>query len=125
MNPQSTIDTATVRRRARRMDVESLEWSANDASEAAEMAERLEREGMRVQKTGGYYRDEATEYRAELARRIGKPDPLRDLRRWADRVRELTLALRCADAALNQRATFAADVDLARAAIREALKGGR
>ena len=121
MNPQQTIDTATVRRLARGMSVECLEWSANDAAEAAEMAERLEREGCRVQKTGGYYRDESTEYRAELARRMAKPSPA-DL--WADRLRVLTVALRCADAALNQRATYPADVAVARKAVREALEGG-
>jgi hypothetical protein len=67
---QTTPNFTDLRSRARSMTVEALKWSANDASEAAEMAEDLERAGCRVSKSGGYYRDEATIYRAELNRRI-------------------------------------------------------
>lgn len=66
---QQNIDTAEITRRARRMTVEALRWSANDAHEAALAAEDIERAGYRVQKTGGYYRDEAAVYRTELRRR--------------------------------------------------------
>lgn len=66
---QHNIDTAEITRRARKMTLEALEYSAQDASAAAVAAEDLERAGCRVQKTGGYYRDEATVYRAELRRR--------------------------------------------------------
>jgi hypothetical protein len=66
---QHNIDTAEVTRRARKMSLEALTWSANDAHEAAVAAEDMERAGCRVQKTGGYYRDEATVYRLELRRR--------------------------------------------------------
>lgn len=63
---------AELKRRARGMTDAALLWSANDASEAAEMAEDLERAGCRVSKTGGYYRDEASVYRTELRRREAK-----------------------------------------------------
>jgi hypothetical protein len=69
MTMQQNIDTAEITRRARRMSVEALRYSAKDASEAALAAEDLERAGCRVLKTGGYYRDEATVYRTELRRR--------------------------------------------------------
>jgi len=67
---QHTIDTATVRRRAKSLDIAALEWNANDAHEAALAAEEMERAGLHVAKSGGYYRDEATEYRVELGRRL-------------------------------------------------------
>lgn len=66
---QHNIDTAEVTRRARKMTLEALRYSAKDASEAAVAAEAMERAGCRVQKTGGYYRDEAVVYRMELRRR--------------------------------------------------------
>lgn len=66
---QHNIDTAEITRRARKMSLEALRYSAQDASEAAMAAEDMERAGCRVQKTGGYYRDEATVYRTELRRR--------------------------------------------------------
>tara|TARA_R110000851_G_scaffold120002_2_gene248113 strand:- start:3681 stop:4166 length:486 start_codon:yes stop_codon:yes gene_type:complete len=67
---QHTIDTDAVRARARKMSIAELEWNANDAHEAAIAAEELERAGVSVSKTGGFYRDEATEYRVELGRRL-------------------------------------------------------
>tara|TARA_R110000822_G_scaffold120633_4_gene254160 strand:- start:4210 stop:4431 length:222 start_codon:yes stop_codon:yes gene_type:complete len=66
---QANIDQTEIRRRARRMTVEALRFSANDALEASDAAELLERTGNYVSKTGGYYRDEAAEYRYELRRR--------------------------------------------------------
>lgn len=63
------LDFSATKARARRMSAESLEWSARDAFEAALAAEALEAAGHRVSKTGGYYRDEAGVYRAELRRR--------------------------------------------------------
>lgn len=68
---EHNIDFAGIKSRARKMTTEALRWSANDASEAAEMAEDLEKAGCRVSKTGGYYRDEACVYRAEIKRREG------------------------------------------------------
>ena len=68
----TTPNFAELKRRARGMTDDALLWSANDASEAAEMAEDLERAGCRVSKTGGYYRDEASVYRTELRRREAK-----------------------------------------------------
>lgn len=67
---QHTIDTRAVEAKARKMDMAALEWNANDAHEAALAAEELERAGCRVSKTGGFYRDEATVYRAELGKRL-------------------------------------------------------
>lgn len=69
MNTQHTIDTDAVRARALRMSNEELRGAAGDASEAARAAEDLERAGVRVSKTGGFYRDEACVYLAELQRR--------------------------------------------------------
>jgi len=63
------LDTTEVARRARAMSDQALRFSRQDANEAAEAAERLERAGVRVSKDGGYYRDEATVYAAELKRR--------------------------------------------------------
>jgi hypothetical protein len=56
------------------MSVESLLWSAQDAHEAALMAESLEASGCRIQKTGGYYRDEASVYRTEIRNRQRDPN---------------------------------------------------
>lgn len=66
---QHNIDTRAVESRARGMSIEALRFSANDAHEAAIAAEEIERAGCRLQKSGGYYRDEATIYRTELRRR--------------------------------------------------------
>jgi hypothetical protein len=63
------IDFEATTARARRMTDEELIWSVYDAAEAADLAEALERDGCPVSKTGGYYRDEAMIYRAELRRR--------------------------------------------------------
>ena len=70
MTIQTTnLDFAETKRRAKGMTLEALLYSANDAAEAAIMAEALERAGCPVSKSGGYYRDEASVYRAEIARR--------------------------------------------------------
>lgn len=66
---QHTPDFTALERRARKMSPLALRWSANDAAAAAEMAEDLERAGCPVSKTSGYYRDEASVYRAEMRRR--------------------------------------------------------
>jgi len=68
-NTQQTPDFAALTARARTMTFDALEWSANDAWEAAQAAEELEAAGYAVAKTGGYYRDEASVYRTELIRR--------------------------------------------------------
>lgn len=71
---QTTPDFSALRSRARRMTLEGLQWSAKDAAEAAEAAEALERAGVPITgKTGGYYRDEASVYRAEYRRRVTAP----------------------------------------------------
>jgi hypothetical protein len=61
------------KKRLREMTNEALEYGRRDASEAAEMAESLERNGYAVLKSGGYYRDEASAYGAELRRRGSRP----------------------------------------------------
>lgn len=65
----TTLDFRATETRARRMTNDALRYSAQDASEAAVMADSLELDGFRVLKSGGYYRDEAGVYRAELKRR--------------------------------------------------------
>ena len=47
----------------------ALVYSYTDANFAAEMAEEFERQGLAVLKTGGYYRDEASVYLAEMKQR--------------------------------------------------------
>lgn len=69
MQTTTQLDFAATKQRARRMTLDALRFSANDAAEAAEMAEALEQAGCPVSKTGGYYRDEAGVYRTELRRR--------------------------------------------------------
>jgi hypothetical protein len=70
---QTTPDFKELRRRARLMTDDALEFSAIDAWEAAQAAEALERAGHPITgKTGGYYRDEAGVYRAEILRRQAK-----------------------------------------------------
>ena len=64
-----SIDSAAVRAHARAMSIEALAWSARDAWEAAQAAENLEAAGFYITKSGGFYRDEASAYRAELRRR--------------------------------------------------------
>lgn len=66
---QAQLNTADVARRARAMSDSALRFSRQDANEAADATETLERAGCRVSKTGGFYRDEATVYAAELKRR--------------------------------------------------------
>ena len=63
------LDTASVVSRARKMTDAALRYSRKDANEAAEAAEGLAKAGCRVIKDGGYYRDEACVYAAELRRR--------------------------------------------------------
>ena len=66
---QSTPDFPTLRRIASGMSMEALVWSAKDARDAARMADTLEAEGCRIQKTGGYYIDEAGVYQSEIRKR--------------------------------------------------------
>lgn len=68
MMTMTNLDFEATGRRARYMSDAALLRSANDAAEAAEMA----RAGCPVSKTSGYYRDEASVYRAELRRREAK-----------------------------------------------------
>jgi len=74
---QRNPDWNDLEKRARKMSDEALAYSANDAMEAAECAEAIEREGIPERscaKSGGYYRDEATIYRTELRKRANKND---------------------------------------------------
>lgn len=64
-----TLDFEETRRRAQRMTIEQLHWSRADANAAANASDALECAGFRVDKTGGYYRDEAGVYRDEILRR--------------------------------------------------------
>lgn len=66
---KTQLDTTTVARRAHAMSDAALRFSRKDANEAAHAADALELAGCRVTKDGGYYRDEATVYAAELKRR--------------------------------------------------------
>ena len=68
-NNTAQLDWTEMERRAANMTEDALHYAAADAWEAAQAAELLERAGCAVSKTGGYYRDEATVYRAELRRR--------------------------------------------------------
>jgi hypothetical protein len=62
-------------KRARRMSVEALRWSIQDAREALECAEQMEREGYIA--NSGKYADQIHTYNAELNRRLqgGKRRP--------------------------------------------------
>lgn len=60
------ISLAAVADRARSMTTAELHYARLDCREAAE---RLERAGVPVSKDGGFYRDEASVYAAEQARR--------------------------------------------------------
>ena len=66
---QHTPDFALLNEIARGMTNEALRYSRKDANEAADAADALERAGCRVLKTGGFYRDEAGVYAAEMKRR--------------------------------------------------------
>mgnify|MGYP003152237803 CR=1 FL=1 len=66
---QQTPDFALLNENARGMTNDALRYSRKDANEAADAADALERAGCRVLKTGGFYRDEAGIYAAEMKRR--------------------------------------------------------
>jgi len=68
-NTQTTPDFGSLKTRARSMSDAALVYSYTDANFAAEMAEEFERQGLAVLKTGGYYRDEASVYLAEMKQR--------------------------------------------------------
>ena len=68
-NAQHTPDFALLTEIARGMTNAALFYSRKDANEAADAADALERAGCRVLKTGGFYRDEAGVYAAEIKRR--------------------------------------------------------
>ena len=55
--------------RARTMSDASLLWTIDDCIQAGAASWALERAGIRVSKTQGYYHDEISVYRAELNRR--------------------------------------------------------
>ena len=65
------LDFAATEERAKGMSVAGLEYSARDCFEAGKVAFELEKAGNRVDKTQGYYMDELSVYRQELARRRG------------------------------------------------------
>lgn len=67
---QHTPDFAALKERARNMSKDALLYSIRDCSNAADMADRLELAGMRVLKTGGFYRDEISVYARELRTRV-------------------------------------------------------
>lgn len=66
---QHTPDLAMLKAKARNMSDEALNYSRNDAMAASRAIETLERAGLKVLKTSGYYLDEAGVYSAELERR--------------------------------------------------------
>lgn len=66
---QHTPDFAALTERARNMTNDALRYSRKDANEAAKAADELDRAGYKVLKSGGYYRDEAGVYGAEMRRR--------------------------------------------------------
>lgn len=66
---QHTPDFALLTEIARGMTNDALRYSRKDANEASKAADELERAGHRVLKTGGYYKDEAGIYAAEMKRR--------------------------------------------------------
>lgn len=55
--------------KAQRMTIEELCYAIKDCIEAGNASWDLERKGNRVDKTQGYYHDEASVYRTELKRR--------------------------------------------------------
>lgn len=63
------LDWDEIKRRAQGMTLVALRWSAEDAYQASLAADQLESAGCRVDKTGGYYLDEVSVYRAEIRRR--------------------------------------------------------
>lgn len=63
------LDHDAAARYARKLSDAALRYAAKDAGEAALAADALEAAGCRVTKDGGYYRDEAYCYLAELRRR--------------------------------------------------------
>jgi len=70
--PLHTPDFAALKTRARAMTDAELAWNRQDANEAAKMADELDRAGCRIQKTGGFYRDEAGVYASEITRRLNR-----------------------------------------------------
>ena len=69
MEKETQIDWNAVAERARGMSVAALEYSIRDCRSAAAAAWELQRRGVRVSKTQGYYHDEAWVYQDELNRR--------------------------------------------------------
>ena len=69
MESAKQLDFTLTKRIAKRMTREALKYTIKDCWEACQMAEKIERAGLRTLKSGGYYRDEGSVYRAELARR--------------------------------------------------------
>lgn len=64
-----TLDWTATQEKAHKMTIEALCYAIKDCQEAAEAAWDLERNGCRVDKSQGYYHDEASVYRAELKNR--------------------------------------------------------
>lgn len=63
-----TLDFGATEEKARRMTVSELHYALLDISRTLPYADARDREN-RTAWEGGYYRDEASVYRAELARR--------------------------------------------------------
>jgi len=63
------LDWNATQARAREMTVPELHYAMLDCHKAAEAAWQLEKAGNRVDKTQGYYHDEASVYWSEMQRR--------------------------------------------------------
>jgi hypothetical protein len=70
------LDWDTVKDRAGRMTDEALRGAIRDCHDAADMAWELEKAGNPVIKTQGYYHDELSVYRHELADRAKREQQL-------------------------------------------------
>lgn len=66
---KKTLDFAATAERAKSMTAAELHYAMLDCSKAAAQADANERAGLRVEKDGGYYRDELSVYFKEQSGR--------------------------------------------------------
>lgn len=64
-----SLDWKATEKRAREMSLEALEYSRDDAWEAADASWAMERAGYRTDKGSSYYQDEGWVYQTEINRR--------------------------------------------------------